>query len=102
MSNDERESLRQELLALQKKRDEKEQEILAYQDVLKTQNVGMDGALVDESGFPRVDVDVYQVRTARNKIICLSNDCRQLTLEMEEKLHQFHALNRPQTNVNGK
>ena len=31
--------------------------------------VGMSEPLVDAEGFPREDVDVYQVRTARNKII---------------------------------
>jgi hypothetical protein len=33
-------------------------------------NVGMTEALVDDSGYPRQDVDVYQVRDARHKIIC--------------------------------
>ena len=26
--------------------------------------------LVDNEGFPRSDIDVYQVRTTRHKIIC--------------------------------
>lgn len=29
----------------------------------------MDDDMVDAEGFPRQDVDVYQVRTARNKIL---------------------------------
>lgn len=33
-------------------------------------NVGMTEALVDGSGYPRQDLDVYQVRHARHKIIC--------------------------------
>jgi hypothetical protein len=33
-------------------------------------NVGMTEALVDDSGYPRQDLDVYQVRNARHKIIC--------------------------------
>lgn len=32
--------------------------------------VGMEGELVDGEGYPRSDIDVYAVRTARNKIIC--------------------------------
>lgn len=32
--------------------------------------VGVEGALVDRDGYPRSDIDVYAVRTARNKIIC--------------------------------
>lgn len=30
----------------------------------------MHGHLVDAEGFPRSDIDVYAVRTARNRIIC--------------------------------
>lgn len=33
-------------------------------------NVGMTEALVDDGGYPRQDLDVYQVRHARHKIIC--------------------------------
>lgn len=33
-------------------------------------NVGMHEPLVDAEGFPRNDIDLYQVRTARHKIIC--------------------------------
>lgn len=32
--------------------------------------VGMHEPLVDAEGFPRADIDVYQVRTARHNIIC--------------------------------
>ena len=31
--------------------------------------VGMKGALIDAEGFPRADIDLYAVRTARNRII---------------------------------
>ena len=31
---------------------------------------GMEDALVDEEGFPRSDIDVYQVRHARHNIRC--------------------------------
>ena len=30
----------------------------------------MDGQLVDREGYPRSDIDVYEVRRARNRIIC--------------------------------
>lgn len=32
--------------------------------------VGMEDSLVDGNGFPRNDIDVYQVRHARHRIIC--------------------------------
>lgn len=36
-------------------------------------SVGMHGRLVDSEGYPRADIDVYAVRTARHKIICESS-----------------------------
>lgn len=33
----------------------------------------MNQPLVDDEGFPRDDIDVYQVRLTRHKIICNSN-----------------------------
>ena len=35
--------------------------------------------LVDREGFPRADIDVASVRTARQRIICLRNDVRDCT-----------------------
>jgi len=32
----------------------------------------MSGPLVDAEGFPRDDIDLYQVRTARHNIVCES------------------------------
>ena len=36
----------------------------------------MTSPLVDREGFPRADIDVASVRTARQRIICLNNDVR--------------------------
>ena len=88
-----KEALRREILDLGSQRDKVEREIKDWQAILKTvcefvylititieiitfeffdqQNVGMEDDLVDEQGFPRNDIDVYQVRMARNKIICM-------------------------------
>ncbi|XP_031426996.1 26S proteasome non-ATPase regulatory subunit 9 isoform X2 [Clupea harengus] len=74
-----------------KKKDEIEEQIKAYYDVLEDQGVGAEGPLVDIEGFPRADLDLYQVRTARNSISCLQNDHTSLMLEIEEALHQLHA-----------
>lgn len=30
----------------------------------------MDEPLVDDQGFPRNDIDVYQIRLTRNRLIC--------------------------------
>ena len=78
----------------------------------------MQGCLVDSEGFPRADIDMYAVRTARNKVICellythtlssytsymyttavccvvskgLRNDHKAVMKMIEEKLHVIHA-----------
>nr|XP_033811918.1 26S proteasome non-ATPase regulatory subunit 9 [Geotrypetes seraphini] len=77
---------------LMKKKDELEAQIKAYYDVLEDQKgVGMDGPLVDIEGYPRADIDLYQVRTARHSIVCLQNDHKSIMKEIEEALHQLHA-----------
>ncbi|GAA5943420.1 hypothetical protein JCM3775_003915 [Rhodotorula graminis] len=54
-----------------------------YFDVLKTNNVDMHAPLVDNDGFPRSDIDVAGVRTARVSIIRLRNDLKDLHRDME-------------------
>ncbi|XP_029296298.1 26S proteasome non-ATPase regulatory subunit 9 [Cottoperca gobio] len=73
------------------KKDEIEEQIKAYYDVLEDQGVGVEGTLVDEEGFPRGDVNVYQIRTARHNISCLQNDHKDIMEEIEEALHKLHA-----------
>ncbi|XP_077163764.1 26S proteasome non-ATPase regulatory subunit 9 isoform X2 [Paroedura picta] len=81
-----------EVQQLLKKKDEIEAQIKAYYEVLEDQKgVGMNEPLVDVEGYPRADVDVYQVRTARHNIICLQNDHKALMKEVEQALHQLHA-----------
>lgn len=77
---------------LLKRKDEIESQIKAYYEVLEDQKgVGMNEPLVDVEGYPRNDIDVYQVRTARHNIICLQNDHKALMREVEQALHQLHA-----------
>ncbi|KAK7933086.1 hypothetical protein WMY93_003982 [Mugilogobius chulae] len=73
------------------KKDEIEEQIKAYYDVLEDQGVGTEGSLVDEEGFPRADVNLYQIRTARHQIACLQNDHKAIMSEIEEALHKLHA-----------
>jgi 26S proteasome non-ATPase regulatory subunit 9 len=68
-----------------------ETEMQACNTVLENGGVGMNGRLVDDQGFPRADIDVYAVRRARNRIICLRNDHKAVMKLIEEKLHQLHA-----------
>lgn len=74
------------------------------------QGVGMDDPLVDNEGFPRNDIDIYTVRTARNRIICklnghqlsskilliivsiflgITNDLRNLMKQIEDKMADY-------------
>lgn len=78
---------------LVKKKDDLEAQIKACYDVLDDQkSVGLTGSLVDNDGYPRADIDVYQVRTARHNIACLQNDHKAIMQEIEEALHKLHAL----------
>ena len=50
-----------------------EAEITQWKSVLDSEkNVGMDGKLVDDEGYPRNDIDVPKVRLARHSgLFCL-------------------------------
>ncbi|KAL7392049.1 hypothetical protein ABVT39_018809 [Epinephelus coioides] len=74
-----------------KKKDEIEEQIKAYYDVLEDQGVGVADPLVDAEGYPRADVNLYQIRTARHSISCLQNDHKAIMEEIEEALHKLHA-----------
>ncbi|KAH9283746.1 26S proteasome non-ATPase regulatory subunit 9 [Echinococcus granulosus] len=59
-------------------------EINTYTAVLEgNRNVGMHGPLLDSEGFPRSDIDVVAVRTARNRIICLNTDHNEVMKQLE-------------------
>ncbi|KAB1255261.1 26S proteasome non-ATPase regulatory subunit 9 [Camelus dromedarius] len=75
-----------------RRKEEIEAQIKANYDVLESQkDVGMNEPLVDREGYPRSDVDLYQVRTARHNIVCLQNDHKAVMKQVEEALHQLHA-----------
>ncbi|CAN9513178.1 unnamed protein product [Ophioblennius macclurei] len=80
-----------EVKNLIKKKDEIEEQIKAYYDVLEDQGVGVEGPLVDAEGFPRADLNLYQIRTARHNISCLQNDHKAIMADIEEALHKLHA-----------
>ena len=63
--------------------------------LLNSIGVGMDKPLVDNEGFPRGDIDVYQVREARHKVACLRNDANDILNQIEKALHSIHANARP-------
>ncbi|KAL5494448.1 hypothetical protein EMCRGX_G015784 [Ephydatia muelleri] len=75
-----------------KRKDDIEEEIRTQLLILDGQkSVGMDGSLIDAEGFPRSDIDLYAVRTARNRVICLRNDHKIVMAAVEKKIHDMHA-----------
>ncbi|XP_039960638.1 26S proteasome non-ATPase regulatory subunit 9 isoform X1 [Bactrocera neohumeralis] len=80
------------ILKLMAEKEAMESKISDYGNILvNNANVGMDGPLVDAEGFPRNDIDVYQVRQARQQIICLQNDYKSLMKEIEKQMHKLHS-----------
>jgi len=75
-------------LVTEKKRIEAE--IEAFAEYLKSQNVGMDDPLIDRQGFPRADIDVYQVRHARSSIKRLANDHKEIMKQIDQMLLNIH------------
>lgn len=90
-------SRKDQVLELMKKKEQIEHSINDFGRILTSnRNVGMNESLVDEFGFPRNDIDIIQVRQARNQIICLQNDLKALMKEIEVGLIDVHA----EANVN--
>ncbi|XP_046985234.1 26S proteasome non-ATPase regulatory subunit 9 [Schistocerca americana] len=82
---------REEVLQLIAEKESMEKQLLSLYSVLSKNGVGMTDPLVDSEDYPRSDIDVYEVRAARQRIICLRNDLRNMMVEIEEKLHALHA-----------
>ncbi|XP_066993689.1 26S proteasome non-ATPase regulatory subunit 9 [Anabrus simplex] len=82
---------RESVMTLIHEKDKIEDEIFQMQSILQSNNIGMSEPLVDENGYPREDIDVYQVRHARHRIICLQNDHKAMMKKIEQGLHALHA-----------
>lgn len=82
---------RDAVLELMNQKDKLEQRIRDQGRILEANRVGMADPLVDDSGYPRNDIDVYQVRQARHQIICLQNDLKALMKRIESGIHAVHA-----------
>lgn len=82
---------RDAVLKIMDQKDKIEKEIAALMEVLASNRVGLYDSLVDEEGYPRQDIDVYQVRHARHRIICLQNDHKALMKEIENGLYALHS-----------
>jgi len=85
---------REDVLALDEQRRDLESQLEALYSSLSSQGASMDEPLVDQEGFPRSDVDVYQVRHIRSQINRLRNDHKALMLQIESGLHNLHKQSR--------
>ncbi|CAD7936351.1 unnamed protein product [Amoebophrya sp. A25] len=89
------ERMRTELQKLMREKDRLENNISALTDFLSGGNMpGLSGNILDEDGFPRSDIDLYQVRDARNKIACYQNDHKAIMKKIEEGLCNLHKVSR--------
>ncbi|GAA6058041.1 hypothetical protein JCM3770_002935 [Rhodotorula araucariae] len=67
-------TVQSELRRLTEHRSTLEAQLDVYSAVLRANNIDMHAPLVDPEGFPRSDIDVAGVRTARVHILRLRND----------------------------
>ncbi|KAG2176432.1 hypothetical protein INT43_005672 [Umbelopsis isabellina] len=82
--------------ALIAKKDDIEAQIRELEATLRMQgNVGMNQPLIDREGFPRSDIDLVAVRTARHSIIELTNDHKDIMKQIEAAILGLHQDNQP-------
>ncbi|XP_014247156.1 26S proteasome non-ATPase regulatory subunit 9 [Cimex lectularius] len=77
------------ILELREKRDSLEKVMKEMSEILAEQNVGMEDPLVDTEGYPRADIDVYNVRKARRTIIMTRNDLIHINERLKELLEKL-------------
>lgn len=86
-----RDQIREDILNLMKQKDAIESEIKDLTGILSRNGVGMTDSLVDEDDFPRNSIDIYQVRNARHRIICLQTDHKNLMKQIESGLQGYYG-----------
>ncbi|KAG6881224.1 hypothetical protein C0993_002307, partial [Termitomyces sp. T159_Od127] len=76
--------------ALIEKKSSIEEQIEGQISILKANDSTMQTPLVDADGFPRADIDVYAVRSARVRIIELRNDLDAITNDIAKALETIY------------
>jgi len=71
-------------------RDNIDDQLKCLHEVLKSNGVDMKTPLVDEEGFPINELDIISIRKARHSIICLMNDRKKVTDDIESMLIELH------------
>jgi 26S proteasome non-ATPase regulatory subunit 9 len=83
------------LHALNARRDGIEGELGMLVEVLQSAScgaVGLKGALIDSEGFPRADVDLYDVRRKRHRVAVLQTDHKDIMQVLETELKALHRV----------
>ncbi|XP_050297265.1 26S proteasome non-ATPase regulatory subunit 9 [Anthonomus grandis grandis] len=92
-------SIRAHVLQLMNRKDKIEEEIRELTNILTQNGVGMNEPLVDAEGFPLNTIDIYQVRHARHRIICLQNDHKAIMKQIENGLQGYYSTSSSSDNM---
>lgn len=90
-------ALKRELVELDEEKRRIVEEAEALLEVLDSPGpdganaVGLEGNLVDAEGFPRADIDIFEIRKHRHRLACLRTDRKALERKIEAKLLELHA-----------
>ena len=84
-------SPRERVNALTERKDNIQLELDTQFAILKANSCTMNTPLVDRDGFPRADIDVYNVRIARTRVIELKNDMTAVMDEIGKALQEVYA-----------
>jgi len=84
------ENPREQARALVLVKDAIEGEINFQLSILRENNCDMTTPLVDSEGFPRADLDIYAIRSARARIVVLRNDLKYTMDEIEKALQKVY------------
>ena len=85
--------MNQELRVLMTTRDHLEQEAELITNDLNNPGpngekaAGVQGALIDDDGFPRSDIDLYRIRTQRSRLAIINTDYHVIMNKIEKGLH---------------
>lgn len=71
-------------------KDAIEADINLQLSILRANSCDMTTPLVDPEGFPRADLDIYAIRSARTRIIELRNDLKHCMDEIEKALQEVY------------
>lgn len=83
-------SPREQARALISQKEAIDAELDAQFSILRANNSTLQSPLIDNDGFPRDDLDIYQVRNARVRIIELRNDLKAMTNDIAKALEAVY------------